>query len=267
MCPNHLEKGILKITYANFKKGRGCIYCSKRARRTDEEYLNDLKNVNKNIQPLEKYVNLKIPILHKCKICNYEWKAKPTNLLHLKEGCPKCSKHRKSLTHNEFLEELEKVNPYIKILDTYVNSVEKVTAKCLKCGNIWKVKPNNLQNGRGCPYCKNSKGEMKVAEILNKNNIKHKKEFIFKDCKCINYLPFDIYLTDYNICIEYDGIQHYEPITFGGISMEEAIENLKYTQKKDKIKTEYCKNNNIKLLRIPYWDFNKIEERIMSFLS
>jgi hypothetical protein len=62
-------------------------------------------------------------------------------------------------------------------------------------------------------------------------------------------------LPDYNICIEYDGIQHFESVDyFGG---ELGFIN---TQMRDNIKNEYCKNNNIKLIRIPYWDYENIDQ-------
>ncbi|MCK9416215.1 hypothetical protein M0Q97_06115 [Candidatus Dojkabacteria bacterium] len=59
---------------------------------------------------------------------------------------------------------------------------------------------------------------------------------------------FYILIVDFNICIEYDGIQHFKPIFFfGGIK---AYNELII---KDKIKTNYCMINNIKLIRIPYY--------------
>ena len=74
-----------------------------------------------------------------------------------------------------------------------------------------------------------------------------------------NQLPFDFYLPKYNSCIEFDGIQHYEPVEhFGG------QESYDYTVKHDKIKNEYCKNNGILLLRIPY--YKNVEEELNNFL-
>ena len=56
------------------------------------------------------------------------------------------------------------------------------------------------------------------------------------------------------LLIEYDGIQHYEAVEiFGGIPA------FKKRQKRDQIKNQYCKDNNIKLIRIPYWDYDNIE--------
>ena len=73
-------------------------------------------------------------------------------------------------------------------------------------------------------------------------------------------LKFDLYLPEYNLCIEYDGEQHFEPVRFAGCSIENATQAFENTKINDQIKNEYCKNNNISLLRIPYWDFKNIEE-------
>ena len=79
----------------------------------------------------------------------------------------------------------------------------------------------------------------------------------FDDCKNKNTLPFDFYIPSLNVAIEYDGIQHYEPVDiFGG------QEQFEIQQKNDNIKNEYCKNNNLKLYRISYKDFDNLEEII-----
>ena len=94
-----------------------------------------------------------------------------------------------------------------------------------------------------------SKGELKVKKILEDNNIKFEQHYNFNNCKYISYLFFDFYLPELNICIEYDGIQHFEPVdAFGG------EENLKLIIKRDEIKNEYCLKNNIHFIRIKYTD-------------
>ena len=66
---------------------------------------------------------------------------------------------------------------------------------------------------------------------------------------------FDFYLPDYNICIEYDGIQHYIPkIIHNGMTQEAANYTHEQTKIHDKIKNEYCKKHTIPLIRIPYWE-------------
>ena len=81
------------------------------------------------------------------------------------------------------------------------------------------------------------------------------KYFCF--CKNILPLPFDFYLPDYNICIEYNGRQHYEPIKKWG-----GVDSLNEIKKRDKIKMEYCKLNNIPLIIIKYNDIvlNKLKK-------
>lgn len=71
-------------------------------------------------------------------------------------------------------------------------------------------------------------------------------------------LPFDFYIPKMNIAIEYDGEGHYMPIKRGNMTQKDAEYNLKQIQKRDDIKTNYCKNNGIVLIRIPYFDFDNI---------
>ena len=94
-----------------------------------------------------------------------------------------------------------------------------------------------------------------MAKYLDSRNIKYESQYKFNDCKSKTKLPFDFYIPSKNIVIEYDGRQHFEPIDyFGGFNsfVEGKI--------RDTIKTIYCKENNIKLIRIAYWDFDNIEE-------
>ena len=107
------------------------------------------------------------------------------------------------------------------------------------------------------------KGEIKIINFLENNNIRYIIQHKFNDCIGLKRkLPFDFYLLEQNICIEYDGGQHFEPVErYGG------EEGFKKRQKLDQIKTDYCKNNNIKLIRIPYWDFKSIEQILKKELN
>lgn len=104
--------------------------------------------------------------------------------------------------------------------------------------------------------CLNSKGEKDLAKILFASSLLFKKEYTFENCinsKTSQKLRFDFYLPDYNICIEYDGEQHFEETKWTHSSLEEI-------QYRDNIKNNYCKEHNIKLIRIPYWDYNRLNE-------
>jgi len=124
---------------------------------------------------------------------------------------------------------------------------------CKICGQEWKNYIYRRSLGGGCPKCKFSRGEKRIDKYLYDNNFYYIKEKYFPDCKNVLLLPFDFYLPEYNLCIEYDGILHY-------IDKFNETEEFKKTKKRDKIKTKYCKNNNINLLRIPYWEFENIEK-------
>ena len=111
--------------------------------------------------------------------------------------------------------------------------------------------------------CKKSKGETKIANVLNGLNISYIQQYAYKGCSNKKTLRFDFYLPDYNCCIEYDGIQHFYPIErFGGKKEYED------TKRRDEIKNSFCKENNIRLIRIPYTDYNKINHNyILSCLN
>jgi hypothetical protein len=133
---------------------------------------------------------------------------------------------------------------------------------CKECGYGWESKINNRTNGNGCPECKASKGEKKISKILNNYNIYYERQKSFEGVLGLSngLLLYDFYLAEYNLCIEYDGEFHYKPIkNYAKEPINLAKERLKKQQIHDKIKSDYCKNNNINLLRIPYWDFDNIE--------
>ena len=101
-----------------------------------------------------------------------------------------------------------------------------------------------------------SKGEYRILQFLEKQNIKYELQKRYKDCKDKKQLPFDFYLPDYNYCIEFDGYQHYHKAKY------DTDLSFELRKRHDKIKTEYCKSNGIKLIRIPYYEYNKIDEKL-----
>lgn len=130
--------------------------------------------------------------------------------------------------------------------------------KCLDCKNSYiRSVSHKTASGRigCCPYCIETRGEKIIRRKLESNKINIISQYRFKDCKNKNPLPFDFYLPDYDMCIEYHGRQHYEPVEFFG-----GKKNFNEQRKRDKIKERYCKENNIPLLVIPYWEFDNIEK-------
>ena len=129
-----------------------------RKRKTHEEFVNEMKEVNLNIEILGQYKNIKTHINCKCKVCNHEWNGIPNNLIRGAK-CPNCAREKKRLlklkTHEQFVEEMKIVNPNIEILGKYIHSKEKIKCKCKICNNVWEVIPNDLLIGHGCPICAN----------------------------------------------------------------------------------------------------------------
>ena len=164
-------------------------------------------------------------------------------------GCPDCKINRIKTTA-EHIKDFNKIHNskynYSKI--NYINSIIKIEIGCPIHKEFWQT-PGNHKNGQGCPKCNESKGESKIRLWLEENNISFKQEYKFIKG---NSSRFDFFIDYLNLCIEFDGRYHYDLIP--------GRENeLIKTQKRDKLKNQYCKDNNIKLVRIPYWNFNSIE--------
>lgn len=139
------------------------------------------------------------------------------------------------------------------------------------CGNDFLVDMAHFVAGKyQCNECrvKQSAIAAKVELWLNQNDISYVKEKTFPDCKYKKCLPFDFYLPDYNSCIEVDGIGHYRPIVYCG-NKERAQEIYESRVRNDKIKTDYCENSNIPLLRLPFWilEQNKHYDVLQEFIN
>lgn len=191
--------------------------------------------------------------------------------LMLGHGCPKCAYEEKAdmAKHNpDFVEkriaECGGVLLNKKDYDRWLT--KNLIVKCPMCGEPFVTSYNSFTHhgGQFCSNCtrSHSVGENKIEEYLNDNNILFEREYRFDGCKDKISLPFDFYLPDYNMAIEYQGTQHYEPVDYFG-----GKENLEYVQKHDNIKSTYCEENAIYLLVIPYWDFDFIDEILEETLN
>lgn len=155
--------------------------------------------------------------------------------------------HEKDLTNMRFghLLVIEKTDK------RYSNGTVGWLCEC-DCGNRLVVRSGSLIRGhtRSCGCNRMSKWEEYISEMLDEFKISYQREHRFPNCKNHFPLPFDFYIENYHnkdFCIEYQGQQHYEPVEhFGG---EEIFEVRK---KNDNIKKEYCENNNITLICLPY---------------
>ena len=185
--------------------------------------------------------------------------------VHLRgEGCPKCGKlewiKKMSLSQDTFIDRANQKhhNIYDYSLVKYKNMHTKITIIC-PLHKEFEQTPQHHLLGSGCPICNKSKGEIAFAKWLLDNKIDFTPQKRFDTCKNTSLLPFDFYLTRYNICIEFDGIQHFKAIENWG-----GEKHLNETKINDTIKTNWCKENNIKLIRIPYTEVKGIHNILSS---
>lgn len=204
-----------------------------------------------------------------CKKCKYKWQAFVQTRTK-GEGCPACcgkvvtDKNRLSILFPEIAIQWHpyKNKDFLPTMFSFASSKEKIWWLCNKCGYEWKnyISQRTSNGGRGCPKCRSSKGNKIIENFLIKNDINFIPEYKFEDCKNIFLLPFDFYLPDYNILIEYDGIVHYEDKFNNLIEFEKV-------KMRDDIKTKYCIDKDILLIRVPYWELDNIENILYDKLN
>lgn len=247
-----------------FKHGTRCPICANNNLKTTELYKIEVENlVGYEYQVLGEYTgaNNKTEMLHSK--CKNKYNVSPSDFLKGRR-CPFC--RGKKVSKDNCLETIfpEIANDWnytrnkLSPKEYLPHSNKKVWWIC-KEGHEWEASINNRTgNGRGCPTCCESKGEKEIRKLLEKWNITFKPQFTYDNLIGINrgLLKFDFAVFDndksLNFLIEYDGIFHYE----------KQYENDGHERlaKHDKLKNEYCDINKIKLIRIPYWEFNNIEE-------
>jgi len=248
--------------------GRGCTKCANDKQSSNNEDFISKANIvhpGKYDYSLVEYINAKTKVKIICKKCNLVFLQLPHS--HLSgRGCRRCKIRIEPYNSEDFIFKANIVHPgkYDYSLVEYINAKTKVKIICKKCNSVFLQLPHSHLSGRGCPKCNESKGENRVAKYLSENNISFIPQKTFKTLRDINPLFPDFYLDDLILLIEYDGHGHYIPCF--GSTPEEKQKNLEDTQRRDKVKNEWAKANNIPLLRIPYWDYDRIEELIEAFI-
>lgn len=256
ICPIH---GVFEQTPHNHIR-HGCKKCFFDKKRNDKEVIiNKFKMVHNDLYnyDLVEYISMHTKVKIVCPVHGI-FEQTPVNHLQGK-GCYKCSPNSKK-NYFDIIEKLNNLhdNKYEYDTENFDRTSNKIRVICNKHGEFFQTLNNHL-DGHGCIFCNESSGEKKIVEYLRNKNINFIRQKKFDDCKDTKKLPFDFYLSDYNICIEYDGIQHFESVDrWGGEKQFDII------KKHDIIKNEFCEKNSLKLLRINYKDdvINKLNKYI-----
>ena len=293
--------------WAHIQRGHGCTYCPSQklglsnclATKNPELAKQWHPTKNGDLTPYDVFPTHKEHIWWQCsKNPKHEWHCNVNDRHNKKTGCPYCAGFYPSEDYNllvcnpKLCEEWDYKKNDKRPEDYTPGSGEYAWWKCKECNHSWYIKINNRnhKNGSGCPECNKSKGEKKIDEILiNKSWIKISQEefdkLIDKDKYNKNYyipqmkfkrligtggglLSYDFYIPKLNLLIEYDGEFHFRLIK---LYKNEPIKNAEERYKKqcvhDILKNKYAMDNNIQLIRIPYWDFDNIEKYLDYYLK
>ena len=268
LCEKHKECGIQAKDWSHFRNlKQPCSYCNGR-KRTTEEAQKLVKNPN--IIFISEYKGSEKPIKCKCLKCGNEWVSnRPIDLFRRECGCQTCSikiKTSKRLKkQKEYEHELSLVNPNIKVIGKYTGTHKYIECECLIDGYKWKSFACNLLNGSaGCPKCNMSVGENKIVDFMEKYNLLYTRQKTFDNCRDKLPLKFDVFDEDNNIAIEFQGEQHFFPVDFETNNPQKAKIQFQELKKRDEIKKKYCNDNNIKLICVPYYERNNVEDFLIN---
>lgn len=194
-----------------------------------------------------------------CKNCGNIENKDPTNF-YKGFGCLKCNIRRpnpKQITKDQFINRSKIIHgekyDYSKMI--FIDLYNNVEIICPHHGSFYTKPTIHMHFKSNCPECRTSKGEEQIGIWLNNQNKDYKFQYNVKINNSNHY--FDFYIPKDNLIIEFNGEQHYKPVKFFG-----GDKGYTYLQERDKIKINYCIENNINILIISYSEnlFQKLEE-------
>lgn len=219
---------------------------------------------------LGKYENSQKKVLVKHVKCGNEFEVTPNNFLSKSSGCMFCYGNPRKTT-TQFKEEVNSIDNEYEVIGDYKGKNRKITFFHSLCNQTFEMTPDKFLGGHRCTNCNESKGESKIRKVLTELGLDFSKQFRFDDCRGKKYpLPFDFAVFKNNslyCLIEYDGIQHFQPVNFKGIANDKAEKLFEQTKIRDNKKNDYCKVNKIKLIRIPYTQYDEIENIIKTSMG
>jgi thiol-disulfide isomerase/thioredoxin len=251
------EKHQWEANWNNVHQGSWCPYCARKAKPDIIESLQEFAENKDGKLISTEYINNKENLIWECKE-GHQWKACWNNIKNLNQWCPTCFGNSKPV-----IEELQEYaeNKGGKLISTeYINARTRMKWKC-KEGHQWEACWYNIKNaGQWCPECASFKTEYKCKELLEQTfGFEFKKtRFYYANNNKHKYFEFDGYNEDHKIAFEYHGYQHYIFPNF----FQKTLEIHENAKQRDMDKVIYAKENNIKLIIIPYTEEKNLESYI-----
>lgn len=220
-------------------------------------------------------------ITFKCNTCGEIMdKSMSTISFEFKNGvclCKKCGQEEYRLRREtKFKKRVEERFPnHFDLTNVHYNDNSTVATgfKCLNCGKTFDVRyPSNFIKGAGCPHCDFSIGESYVRNWLENNTtnlfVIREEQLTIDNSEIVGrtetsdvIIDFSLYIEGVTYWIEYNGEQHYTWCKH----FQETVEEFEGQLQRDQHVRDYCKDNNIIFIEIPY-TYNK-QEKVDSILA
>jgi hypothetical protein len=258
--------GIIRVTFKGFTdEGKGqCRTCTSRTRPDREPHLTESSIVKKlesrEIEYVEGLTRSHAKASFRCRICSNTFTARPHDVLR-GSNCPRCAGERRG-SHLRGLDVLGNAlrsagfDSDYEWLEGYSGSnKDKHLIRHKKCAREYRTRPNDVQQGYGCPFCSDrfiSNNFKKLMAALGDAEVRFEREMTFPDCVSSsgNPLRFDIWVPEFSILVEYDGEQHFgRTSAYTNYFSEESSRKTKIN---DRIKNSWVEKHAVSLLRLHY---------------
>jgi very-short-patch-repair endonuclease len=243
ICPIH---GEFLQKPCNHLNNCGCVYCN-RNYLTKDDFIKRAKEVHGDKYDYSKVsepIKTKQPVTIICPV-HGEFQQTPVGHIIKRSGCSQCVVDSRRLSQDDFIKRVKEVHGdrYDYSLSVYESYHSNITIICPTHGKFQQAASIHI-SGAGCPKCNiSSRLEERVQNFLITNNISFDIQVTWPWLQFSSKQYVDFYLPDYNIAIECQGKQHFEPVEFFG-----GEEGFKYCTERDKNKLKLCNEHGIKVV-------------------
>lgn len=265
-CKNCQKEYYLSVAKSLYRKTSVCPDCYPHIK--NSKYRDIIKTFISNSQQFDFYEPWDekisktsfIPII--CHKCGMKQKKRASAFVRAREEtlCYYCGKNSHPISLAEYRQRMIECDKQDYDIINYTRLKAMATYRH-NCGFVFSQSADNFLLGNGCPECfgRRSKGEMKIEKFLKENNVRYEKEKRFD----FNFRsPFDFFLPEYNVLIEFQGEQHFRSVSYFG-----GAKSFERQKANDENKRRFCQERGYILIAIPYTDYDKIEEYLSPYRS